>query len=60
MLSFEDAAGMLGDAVKAYTAVHYSAHICGGDTVLVVDGATPFGTVCIQLAQHWGAKVRHL
>jgi NADPH:quinone reductase-like Zn-dependent oxidoreductase len=25
--------------------------------VIVLDGASSFGSVCIQLAHHWGAKV---
>ncbi|XP_071135931.1 quinone oxidoreductase-like protein 1 [Mytilus edulis] len=56
-LSFEDAAAGIGDCVKAYTALFYQARVCSGDTVLVIDGATPFGHVVIQLATQWGAKV---
>ena len=26
-------------------------------SVLVLDGASSFGSICIQLAHHWGAKV---
>ena len=54
---FQDAAAVLLDGIKAYTALHYQAHLCGGDTVLVIDGATSVGSVMIQLAQSWGAKV---
>jgi NADPH:quinone reductase-like Zn-dependent oxidoreductase len=25
--------------------------------VIVLDGASSFGSICIQLAHHWGAKV---
>jgi NADPH:quinone reductase-like Zn-dependent oxidoreductase len=25
--------------------------------VLVLDGASSFGSICIQLAHHWGAKI---
>lgn len=56
-LSFEEAAAVVGDCVKAYTALYYQARLCGGDTVLVMDGATPSGSACLQLASHWGAKV---
>ncbi|KAL3883378.1 hypothetical protein ACJMK2_029650 [Sinanodonta woodiana] len=57
MLSHEAAAAGIGDCMKAYTALHYQAKVCGGDTVLVIDGATPFGNVAVQLARIWGAKV---
>jgi NADPH:quinone reductase-like Zn-dependent oxidoreductase len=26
-------------------------------SVIVLDGASSFGSICIQLAHHWGAKV---
>jgi len=57
-LSFEQAAAGIGDAVKAYTTLFYQARVCSGDTVLIIDGATPFGYIAIQLATQWGAKVR--
>ncbi|KAL4232906.1 oxidoreductase [Mactra antiquata] len=57
MLSFEEAAGGVGDCVKAYTALYYQARICAGDTVLIIDGASSFGTCALQLARLWGAKV---
>lgn len=56
-VSHEDAAALIGDAVRAYTALHYHTHVCAGDTVLIMDGATPSGSVALQLAQLWGAKV---
>ncbi|KDR10806.1 Quinone oxidoreductase-like protein 1 [Zootermopsis nevadensis] len=56
-VSFVDAAGCIGDSVKAYTALHYLGKLSSGDTVLVLDGASSFGSICIQLAHHWGAKV---
>ncbi|KAH7938319.1 hypothetical protein HPB49_022442 [Dermacentor silvarum] len=55
-VSFVDAAGCIGDAVKAYTGLHYLGRLTSGDTVLVMDGASSFGAIAIQLAQHWGAK----
>ncbi|XP_071800938.1 quinone oxidoreductase-like protein 1 [Asterias amurensis] len=56
-VNFHDAAACIRDAVKAYTALHYMARVCAGDTVLVINGASSSGTIAIQLAQHWGAKV---
>lgn len=56
-LSFEETAAAIGDSVKAYTALFYQAKVCSGDTVLIIDGATPFGYIAIQLATQWGAKV---
>uniref|UniRef100_A0A1E1XAU2 Putative zinc-binding oxidoreductase n=1 Tax=Amblyomma aureolatum TaxID=187763 RepID=A0A1E1XAU2_9ACAR len=56
-VSFVDAAGCIGDAVKAYTGLHYLGRLTSGDTILVMDGASSFGAIAIQLAQHWGAKV---
>lgn len=57
MLGHNEAAAGIGDCVRAYTALHYQARICAGDTVLVIDGACPFGAAAIQVARHWGAKV---
>ncbi|CAN7988777.1 unnamed protein product [Ixodes hexagonus] len=56
-VSFVDAAGCIGDAVRAYTGLHYLGRMTSGDTVLVMDGASSFGAVAVQLAHHWGAKV---
>jgi len=53
----EDAAAAVGDCVSVYTALHYHTHVCAGDTVLVIDGATPRGSVAVQVAKLWGAKV---
>ncbi|XP_074670382.1 quinone oxidoreductase-like protein 1 isoform X2 [Strix aluco] len=52
-----EAAGTVRDGVRAYTALHYLSQASPGKTVLVMDGASPFGTIAIQLAQHRGAKV---
>ncbi|NXN85832.1 QORL1 protein, partial [Bombycilla garrulus] len=52
-----EAAGTLRDGLRAYTALHYLAQVSPGKSVLVLDGASPFGTIAIQLAQHRGAKV---
>ncbi|XP_066477305.1 quinone oxidoreductase-like protein 1 isoform X3 [Tiliqua scincoides] len=56
-VSWLESAGTIRDGVRAYTALHYLAYISPGKTVLVMDGASPFGTIAIQLAQHRGAKV---
>lgn len=56
-VSHEVAAVSLCAGIAAYTAVHYLGHIAAGDTVLVMDGATPQGFLTIQLAQSFGAKV---
>ena len=34
------------DCVRAYTALHYQAQVCAGDTMLVLDGASSFGSCC--------------
>ncbi|NXC64236.1 QORL1 protein, partial [Aleadryas rufinucha] len=52
-----EAAGTVRDGLRAYTALHYLSQVSPGTTVLVLDGASPFGTIAIQLAQHRGAKV---
>lgn len=56
-VSHEEAAAIVGDAVRAYTALYYHARICAGDTVLILDGATSPGSIAVQLAKLWGAKV---
>ncbi|XP_013413940.1 quinone oxidoreductase-like protein 1 isoform X2 [Lingula anatina] len=56
-IEFSNAAATLKDGIKAYTALHYNAHVCSGDTVLILDGATSFGSMAVQLAICWGAKV---
>ncbi|NXE69666.1 QORL1 protein, partial [Calcarius ornatus] len=56
-LCWAEAAGTLRDGLRAYTALHYLAPVSPGSSVLVLDGASPFGTIAIQLAQHRGAKV---
>lgn len=57
-VSFIDAAGCVGDAVKAYIALHYMGRLGGSDdTVLVLNGATSLGSTLLQLAHHWGARI---
>ncbi|XP_006886808.1 PREDICTED: quinone oxidoreductase-like protein 1 [Elephantulus edwardii] len=52
-----EAAGTIRDGVQAYTALHYLSHLSPGKSVLIMDGASAFGTIAIQLAHHRGAKV---
>lgn len=56
-VSYEVAAASVGAGLAAYTAVNYLGHVTAGDTVLVVDGASPQGYLTVQAAQAWGAKV---
>ncbi|XP_065187269.1 quinone oxidoreductase-like protein 1 [Sycon ciliatum] len=56
-VSHVDAAGCVSGGVRAYTALHYAAHVCGGETVLVCNGSSPEGIIAIQLAQLWNARV---
>lgn len=36
-VSFTDAAAVIGDAIKSYTALYYQGRICAGETILVTD-----------------------
>ncbi|KAM8859616.1 quinone oxidoreductase-like protein 1 isoform 2-T2 [Spinachia spinachia] len=56
-LSLVCAAGALRDALCAYTALHTHARMAAGHTLLVMDGASSFGLMCIQLACYHGVKV---
>ncbi|KAG7511996.1 quinone oxidoreductase 1 isoform X1 [Solea senegalensis] len=50
-------AAALRDGLCAYTALHTQAHMAAGHTLLVMDGASSFGLMCIQLACYHGVKV---
>uniref|UniRef100_A0A3P8N5Y7 Enoyl reductase (ER) domain-containing protein n=1 Tax=Astatotilapia calliptera TaxID=8154 RepID=A0A3P8N5Y7_ASTCA len=50
-------AAALRDGLCAYTALHTHARMAAGHTLLVTDGASSFGLMCIQLACYHGAKV---
>lgn len=50
-------AGALQDGLCAYTALHTHARMAAGHTLLVLDGASSFGLMCIQLACYHGVKV---
>jgi NADPH:quinone reductase-like Zn-dependent oxidoreductase len=53
----EDAASIIGPGLRAMTALHYHISTHVGDTLLVVQGASPTGRVAIQLAVHLGLRV---
>ncbi|XP_030235532.1 quinone oxidoreductase-like protein 1 isoform X2 [Gadus morhua] len=56
-LSWICVAGAIRDGVCAYTALHTHARMAAGHTLLVMDGASTFGLLCIQLASYHGVKV---
>ncbi|XP_075710694.1 quinone oxidoreductase-like protein 1 isoform X1 [Rhinoderma darwinii] len=56
-VSWVEAAGTIRDGLCVYTAIHSLAHLAPGKFVLVPDGASPFGTLAIQLSHHRGATV---
>jgi NADPH:quinone reductase-like Zn-dependent oxidoreductase len=56
-VDFESAACCIGDGIRAYIALHYLGHIQSGDTILVMDAATAFGSLAVQLAHGCGCKV---
>ncbi|XP_077351625.1 quinone oxidoreductase-like protein 1 isoform X2 [Festucalex cinctus] len=56
-LSCTSVAAALEDGLRAYSALHTHAHMAAGQTLLVVDGASSFGLMCIQLASYHGVKV---
>ncbi|XP_057704349.1 quinone oxidoreductase-like protein 1 isoform X2 [Corythoichthys intestinalis] len=56
-LSHTSVAAALEDGLGAYTALHTHARVAAGQTLLVMDGASSFGLMCIQLACYYGVKV---
>ncbi|XP_075053306.1 quinone oxidoreductase-like protein 1 [Mixophyes fleayi] len=56
-VSWVEAAGTIWDGLCVYTALHSLAHLTAGKSVLVLDGASPFGTLAVQLSHHRGATV---
>ena len=50
----------IADGVRAYIALQYLGQVAFGDTVLIMDAATSFGSLAVQLAHAWGAKVSGL
>jgi NADPH:quinone reductase-like Zn-dependent oxidoreductase len=53
----EDDDSIIGPGLRAMTALHYHISTHVGDTLLVVQGASPTGRVAIQLAVHLGLRV---
>uniref|UniRef100_A0A7N4NJB0 Crystallin zeta like 1 n=2 Tax=Sarcophilus harrisii TaxID=9305 RepID=A0A7N4NJB0_SARHA len=56
-VTWTEAAGVIRDGIRSYTALHFLSHVSPGKSVLIMDGASAFGTIAIQLAYHRGAKV---
>ncbi|XP_020851582.1 quinone oxidoreductase-like protein 1 isoform X3 [Phascolarctos cinereus] len=56
-VTWAEAAGVIRDGIRSYTALHSLSHLSPGKSVLIMDGASAFGTIAIQLAHHRGAKV---
>ncbi|XP_053561932.1 quinone oxidoreductase-like protein 1 [Bombina bombina] len=56
-VSWVESAGTIRDGLCAYTALHFLAHLGSGKSVLVLDGASPIGTLAVQLSHHTGATV---
>lgn len=56
-VSWFEAAAVMKDGLGAYTALHTLARMAAGQTLLVLDGASPFGVLAIQLAHYHGVKV---
>ncbi|XP_057188316.1 quinone oxidoreductase-like protein 1 isoform X1 [Triplophysa rosa] len=56
-VSWFEAAAVMKDGLRAYTALHTLARMAAGQTLLVLDGASPFGVLAIQLAHFHGVKV---
>ena len=56
-VGYNEAAAVIGDGLRAYTALHYQGRLCAGDTILIIDGALHWANITIQLAHSWGAKV---
>ncbi|XP_044140384.1 quinone oxidoreductase-like protein 1 [Bufo gargarizans] len=56
-VSWVEAAGTIRDGLCVCTALHSLAHLTPGKFVLIPDGASPFGTLAIQLSHHRGATV---
>ena len=52
-VNFADAACCVGDGIKAYTALHYQANVCGGETVLVMNGASVCGVLYLSSKQQY-------
>jgi NADPH-dependent curcumin reductase CurA len=56
-VDYQSAVCTLGVGLEAYLALHYLGHVSSGDTVLIMNAASAFGILAIQLAHLWNAKV---
>jgi len=56
-VEYTAACACLGDGIKAYTALHYLAHVDSGESILVLDAAHGANYLTVQLALSWGNKV---
>ncbi|XP_042617355.1 quinone oxidoreductase-like protein 1 [Cyprinus carpio] len=56
-VSWVEAAAVIKDGLRAYTALHTLARMAAGQTVRVLDEAGAFGVLAIQLAHYHGVKV---
>uniref|UniRef100_A0A672HZ22 Enoyl reductase (ER) domain-containing protein n=1 Tax=Salarias fasciatus TaxID=181472 RepID=A0A672HZ22_SALFA len=56
-LSAASAAAALRDGLRAYSALHTLGGMATKQTLLVTDGGSPAGLMCVQLAVHHGLKV---
>ncbi|XP_023652234.1 quinone oxidoreductase-like protein 1 isoform X2 [Paramormyrops kingsleyae] len=56
-VTYVEAAGGIQDGLRAYTALHTLGRVAAGHSVLVMDGASPFGMMTIQVAHYHGVKV---
>ncbi|XP_062302573.1 quinone oxidoreductase-like protein 1 isoform X1 [Osmerus eperlanus] len=56
-VSWVEAAGVIHDGVRAYTALHTFARMAAGHTLLVLDAASACGVLAVQLAHSHGVRV---
>lgn len=52
-----DAVACLQPGLRAFTALHYQAHLVAGEVVLIANGASAAGHLAVQLASVLGARV---
>ena len=57
VVSHEDAAAAVAGGVRAYTAFHYLMNLVAGETVLILNGASAYGHIAIQVAGSLGFRI---
>jgi NADPH:quinone reductase-like Zn-dependent oxidoreductase len=57
IIPHEDAAAVLSGLVRAYTAFHYLMKLVAGETVLILNGASAYGLMAVQLAGTRGFRI---